>query len=184
MATAVAAPPITVEQYLGFEGYPGLKDELINGRIVLSPQPKPHHQQVVKNIFMLLLKAFEGSAFEVQMNSNIKFAAANSMPAPDIFVVTRGAWRGAIQGDVYLEEPPLIVVEVLSQSNRKGRVEEKAAIYLENGVSHVWTASPKHRRLCTHRVESGNVVEEQVDRITVSGPVAFSISADDVFRLD
>ncbi len=46
MATVSVAPPITVEQYLGFRGYPGLRDELINGEIVLSPQPKPHHQEV------------------------------------------------------------------------------------------------------------------------------------------
>jgi hypothetical protein len=41
MATAFKAPPITVQQYEAFQGYPGLKDELIYGEIILSPQPKP-----------------------------------------------------------------------------------------------------------------------------------------------
>jgi hypothetical protein len=35
--TARNVPPITADQYEGFEGFPGLRDQLINGRIVLSP---------------------------------------------------------------------------------------------------------------------------------------------------
>lgn len=50
MPTASKAPAITVEQYEGFEGYPGLRDELIYGEIVLSPQRKPVHQQVAGNL--------------------------------------------------------------------------------------------------------------------------------------
>jgi len=40
--------PITVAQYLhSFEGYPGLRDELINGRIVMYPQPYPSEQRTL-----------------------------------------------------------------------------------------------------------------------------------------
>jgi hypothetical protein len=42
--------PITIQQYEQFEGYPGLRDELIEGDIVMSPQPKPLNQQTVRNI--------------------------------------------------------------------------------------------------------------------------------------
>jgi Uma2 family endonuclease len=48
------APPITIEQFEAFESFPGLRDELIRGEIVLSPQPKPFHQQIAKNIERLL----------------------------------------------------------------------------------------------------------------------------------
>jgi Uma2 family endonuclease len=143
MAVALAAPPITIEQYLGFEGYPNLRDELINGRIVLSPQPKPHHQQVVKNLFLILNKAFESSSFTVQMNSNIQFDRSNSMPAPDIFIVRQDIWQRAIEEDRYLSEPPLLVAEVISPANRQKRVQEKIDIYAEHGVEHIWVIHPK-----------------------------------------
>src|SRR5450755_4309493 len=74
------APPITVEQYEAFEGYPGLRDELIDGEIALSPQPKPFHQQVAKNIERLLEQALKGQSYIVRQNSNIKFRLAHSMP--------------------------------------------------------------------------------------------------------
>jgi Uma2 family endonuclease len=56
IATQIKPTPITVEQYEDFEGFPGLRDELINGKIVLPPQPKPLHQQVSENIHGLLNK--------------------------------------------------------------------------------------------------------------------------------
>ncbi len=76
------APPITVEQYKAFEGYPGLKDELINGEIVLSPQPKPLHQEVLSNVLFLLREAIESQDFTAQTNSNVDFGPQFSMPAP------------------------------------------------------------------------------------------------------
>src|SRR5579884_461573 len=97
VATAPAAPPITVEQYLNFKGYPGLRDELINGEIVLSPQPKALHQEVCENVLHALREALQGSNYVVKHNSNIRFDRANSMPAPDVFVVSREAWLRAIE---------------------------------------------------------------------------------------
>ena len=54
MGTTAKAPPITVEQYCGFEPPPGFRAELLDGEIIVSPEPKPIHQQVVVNIFLEL----------------------------------------------------------------------------------------------------------------------------------
>jgi Uma2 family endonuclease len=182
MATALVTPPITVEQYLGFEGYPGLRDELINGRIVLSPQPKPHHQHVVQNLYRLLWVAFENSRFFVAMNSNIRFDQANSMPAPDVFVVSKKAWFEAIEREDYLQEAPLLVVEVLSPANRKKHVEEKTRLYLERGVQHVLIADPKQATLRIGRIEGDRVVYDSLDTFAISDPVPVSIAAGEAFQ--
>jgi len=79
------APPITVEQYKAFEGYPGLKDELINREIVLSPQPKPLHQEVLANILFLLREAIEPKKQTLERVTNQKRAKVKSeaaLPAP------------------------------------------------------------------------------------------------------
>jgi hypothetical protein len=105
MATQIVkAAPITVDQYEAFEGFPGLRDELINGEIVLSPQPKPLYQQVSENIHRPLNKLLSGQ-FVAKQNSNIKLPGANSMPAPDVFVVRRADWKRACESDRYLEGP-------------------------------------------------------------------------------
>jgi len=103
--------PITIEQYEAFEGYPGLKDELILGKIILSPQPKPLHRQVTQNIQDLLHSALKGQRYTVQQNSNVRFRAANSVPAPDVFVITKEQWNRACEIDDYLSDPPILVVE-------------------------------------------------------------------------
>jgi len=147
MATAFKAPPITVEQYKAFEGYPGLKDELIYGEIVLSPQPKPLHQQVLLNVMDLLRAALKGQEFTVQTNSNINFGAEFSMPAPDLFVTAKSEWKRACDEDDCLETAPFLVVEVLSPANTKTAVEKKVTLYLNNSVKEVWLIHPKQRIL-------------------------------------
>jgi Uma2 family endonuclease len=183
VATALTAPPITIDQYLGFEGYPGLRDELINGRIVLSPQPKPHHQQVVKNLFLILNKAFESSGFTVQMNSNIRFDNSNSMPAPDIFAVRSDVWERAVKQDAYLSEPPLLVVEVISPSNRPKKVQEKAGIYASNGVEHIWVIYPKRLEASVARQTQAGTQLESCDRIKLDRPVHIDIHTCDLFKI-
>src|SRR3954452_9663145 len=117
MATQIVkATPITVEQYEAFEGFPGLRDELINGKIVLSPQRKPLHQQISENIHRLLHEALSDH-FVAKQNSSIKLREANSMPAPDVFVVRRADWKRACESDQYLEIPPVLAVEVISPAN-------------------------------------------------------------------
>jgi Uma2 family endonuclease len=130
--------PITVEQYECFEGYQGLREELINGEIVLSPQPKPLHQQIAKNINRLLDNALLGQGFTAQQSSNIRLRRANSMPSPDVFVTAVEDWKLACEQDDYLSAAPVLVVEIISPANRKKRVASKVELYLSEGVTQVW----------------------------------------------
>jgi len=150
--STISAHPITVEQYERFEGYPGLRDELINGRIVMNPQPKPLHQHVLLNIMDILRRCvWEGTEFVVNTNSNIKFPALNSMPAPDVFIVSKKAWVEAIEANQYLSSLPFLVVEILSESNRQKHIDQKIQVYLDAGVPEVWVVDPKERVVGVHR---------------------------------
>lgn len=73
------AHPITVEQYeTSFEGFPGLHDQLLNGRIVMTPQPKPLHQHIGENIERLLDNACAGTDYTVNSDCDI------SSPGPTL----------------------------------------------------------------------------------------------------
>ena len=179
------APPITVEQYEAFEGYPGLRDELIDGEIVLSPQPKPFHQQVAKNIERLLEQTLKGQPYIVQQNSNIKFRLAHSLPAPDVFVALLEDWKNACESDEYLNKPPTLVVEVTSAANRKAKIARKIEIYLDNDVHAVWVVSPKKRSLQVHRNvrqrESREFTEQ--DTVVLPEPLAGEVLLRDIFLI-
>ncbi len=72
------------------------------------------------------------------------------MPAPDAFVVLKKDWRAACEDDVYLSQPPVLAVEVISRANRQRRVEQKIKLYLERGVQQVWVVDPKRRTVLMH----------------------------------
>ena len=182
MSAASTPVPITVEQYEHFEGYPGLRDELIYGEIVMSPQAKPLHQEIVRNVDGLFNSLLEGTPYIARQDTNIKFPALNSMPAPDVFVVRRDDWFRACREEVYLDIAPILVVEVISPANRKSRVEQKVDIYRTSGVAEVWVVYPKKRtvRVRTEQGETAYAADDSVTLTALTGTIRLA----DVFRLE
>ena len=142
MATQENTHPIMVAQYLNsFQGHPAFRDELIDGRIVMTPQPKPLHQHICKNVQRLLDAICEGTDYIVNGDSNIELTPFD-MPAPDVFVVRATAWEEAMRAGEYLCTPPLLAVEILSPGQE---VQEKVRLYLSAGVDAVWVVYPSTR---------------------------------------
>ena len=107
----------------------------------------------------------------------------NSMPAPDVFVVTREEWVTACQIEEYLAKPPLLVAEVISPANRKRRVEEKVGLYLDQGVQQVWVVTPKKQTITVHHASTPDGVEAR-GAIKLPPALTGTLSTDTIFRLD
>ena len=183
MSTVLKAPPITIEQYEHFQGYPGLRDELLYGEIVMSPHPKPLHQQIGKRIERLLDEQLKQTPFVANRDTNIKFESVNSMPSPDVFVVLRSDWKEACQTDRYLSAPPLLAIEILSPANRRMRVIQKTELYLSHGVASVWVVSPKKQTLAVHQ-RNTSLIYEQGQAIRLLPPLTGQIALVDIFRFE
>ena len=183
MNTANAAARITVAQYERFKGYPGLRDELIWGEIVMSPQPKPLHQVVTENVHSWLKRHLKGTEFRPLQNSNLKFTELNSMPAPDVFVTRREEIRTAIETDTYLTRPPVLVIEVLSPANRRRRIQQKIEVYRSAGVTAVWIIDPKQNTLrsCTQDLD---LLLQEGDSLILPDPLSGSFEIAQAFLLD
>jgi len=150
MATAAPLHPISFEQYEEFESPEGFRDELIHGRIVVSPEPKALHYDVADNLYRLLTAA-SGKKYRVAQRMNLRFSDANSMPSPDVFVVRLAEWKRARAENVYPEGAKvLLAVQVISPSNRPGPLAAKVGIYLTHGLQ-VWVADPKSQEVKLHR---------------------------------
>jgi len=146
MASALPIPPITIEQYLTFESPEGFRDELINGRIVMSPEPKALHFDVADNLYRLLTKT-AGKKFRVGQRMNLRFPDVNSMPSPDVFVIELAEWKRARMQDVYPDGSQVrLAVEVLSPSNRKLALQSKIDIYTAHGIE-AWLVDPKQQEV-------------------------------------
>ncbi len=180
---AALIPPITVEQFLNFEAPEGYRAELIRGEIILSPDSKPLHHDVVDNILEALKKAI-GKEFKVGSRCNMNLKELFSMPSPDVFVVSHDLWRAARDGGLYPRGAPLLAVEVLSPSNRPMNVESKTKIYIEAGSLAVWNVDLRNWNLTVHTKHGATPSLSSHDKIHLSSPfpaVEFNIS--DFFRL-
>ena len=151
MASALYAPPITIEQYLAFESPNGYRDELINGRIIVSPEAKPLHSDVADNLYELLKAACDRKLHRVSQRMNLRFPDVHSMPSPDVFVIDLAEWQRARSAEIYPDGAKvLLAVEVISPSNRPAPLAEKVAIYVDHGIE-TWVVEPKKQEVKVHR---------------------------------
>jgi Uma2 family endonuclease len=143
MVSALSAPPITIEQYLTFESPDGYRDELINGRIIVSPEAKPRHSDVADNLCELLKAACNREYHKVGQRMNLRFPDVDSMPSPDVFVMDLAEWQRARSEEIHPDgSKVLLAVEVICPSNRPLPLSEKVAIYVEHGIE-AWVVEPK-----------------------------------------
>lgn len=150
----------------------GLREELIQGEVIVSPNVTRGHSEIVRRLHRLL-RSLEKQSYVVVTNFACLFAetATESLPNPDLGVVHADRWD-SVDSNKWLEQAPALTIEVASPGNRKLHV--KAALYMEHGAEQVWTVFPKTRTVAvltaegTREARVGEAVEFSGVRINVS----------------
>lgn len=141
----------------------GLRYELLDGLLLVSPAPTPIHQQAVREIF-LALHAVAPEHLEVY------FAPLDWRPdrrtslQPDVLVVHR-----ADVGKKNISAPLLLAVEVLSPSTRRKDELLKLSKYAEAGVASYWIVDPDEPSIVAYGLADGEYHE--VGRAAGAGSV-------------
>jgi len=78
MASVLPIPPITIEQYSTFESSGGFRDELINGRIVMSTEPLARRRG--RHIYQLVSTTHLGGREEVPSRSTRERRQQHAQP--------------------------------------------------------------------------------------------------------
>jgi Uma2 family endonuclease len=117
--------------------------ELIQGRLIVSPAPTTLHQMVV----ILLSEMFVGFA---RRASGVALCAPtdvilseDTVLQPDLLYVSK--LRRAIVKE-RIEGPPDLVVEIISGTARRDRV-EKLDLYARYGVAEYWIVDPQSQHI-------------------------------------
>jgi Uma2 family endonuclease len=138
MATATL---VSVEEYLT-TSYPDGDREYIDGRIVELGMTDVDHSHVQTQVPIYLAKHYpefwSGTAVRVQVTST-------RFRVPDVAVVLGGRPKTRI-----IQEPPLLVVEIVSPDDRVETLEEKLHEYFAFGIPYVWEINPRTRRGYIH----------------------------------
>jgi len=131
----------------------GNQYELFDGELVMTPSPRPRHQEIVGKLFALLFQ-------HVQRHSLGKLYVApldtimdeHTIVQPDILFVSRERVAEVVKE--WIEGAPDLAVEVLSPSTFHKDLRRKMHVYSQFGVKEYWIVDPEEQTLALyHRSE-------------------------------
>ena len=130
----------------------GKRHELHEGEIYMTAAPRPRHQQVVGNLYLILTAHVPALGLGEVFLSPIDVILADvTVVEPDLIYLD--AARLGRVSDRGIEGPPTLAIEVLSPTTAAADRGVKLQLSAKYGVPHYWIADPLERWLCVHRWE-------------------------------
>jgi len=153
----VSTIKMTARQFLELgEDPPGVRLELVNGEIAVSPSPIPRHSYAVVALGTLLKTHVDAHDLgEVLMDVDTIFGE-HDVRRPDLFYFTKA--RRHFIGEKAVEGPPDLAVEVLSLGNERTDRRDKFKLYSAGKVKHYWIVDPEQRTIESYVLRGGKYV--------------------------
>ena len=141
MSTAsVTTPALLTAEEFAQRPDPGYPEELVRGRIVPLPMPKPRHGEICNRVGRILGDCAEDRDLGRVLSNDtgvITERGPDTVRGADISFYSFARVPKGPLPDRYLDTPPDLVVEVLSPSDRWPKVLAKVAEYLDAGTTVV-----------------------------------------------
>jgi Uma2 family endonuclease len=170
MSTASAPTPLLTAEQFAERPDPGYPEELVRGRIVPMPQPKPRHGEICGKADRILGNyADERDLGRVLCNDSgvITERGPDTVRGADISYYSYARVPKGPLPDRYLDKPPDLVVEVLSPGDRWPAVLRKVAEYLEAGVTVVVVLDDHRRQAQVHRADGTIRLPDAEEELTI-----------------
>ena len=151
--------------YDDLQGMPddGNRREVLEGELIVNPAPRRDHQEVVANLGWILQRFLRGSGGgRVYTYPVDLYLGRHDIVQPDL-VVIRDERLGIYRPEGIIDEPPDIVVEILSPSTRGIDLVRKMALYARSGVPEYWVADPERRILVINRLQGEDYIAVEPD---------------------
>ena len=151
--SATLTRPMTADELLEMPD-DGWRYELVKGELIqMSPTGDEHGQVTVTltaSLYLQVKKHNLGRVYAAETGFKLE-SDPDTVRAPDIAFVSRERVEatGTLTG--FRSGAPDLVVEVLSPSDRIGKVEAKVKQWLETGARMVWVVSPKLKTVTVYR---------------------------------
>jgi len=131
----------------------GLRYELADGVLLVTPAPTPLHQRVVLRLAMRLDAAcppdLEVFVAPVDFQPSIRRSFQ-----PDVLIA-----RKTDIGEKKLIRPPVLAVEVLSPGTALVDLNLKRKAYAESGIMSYWVIDPARETIVINELDGGQYVE-------------------------
>jgi Uma2 family endonuclease len=175
--STVGSALVTWEEFLQLQDPEGGKHyELHDGEVVLVPPARPIHIYIQSFLLEWLTTAAAGKGraameFPYRPAANLQFWYA------DVAYLSHEDWK-LMRGQEYSVYAPLLVVEVLSPSNRPGKIQRQRVVALSAGTREFWIVDPDKRTIEVWVPGSPSRIysEEETVALTVLPGAAFPVS--------
>lgn len=174
---------VTDQDYLKLPEKPGVRCEVIEGKLVQEPPPSVLHQRVSHRLQMLLWNYFhsvdpEGDVLSAPLDVVLSDA---TVVQPDLLYIP-GSAKAALD-DVHIYIPPKLVVEITSPfTSRKDRL-VKMKIYRDAGVEHYWLVDLEGRFIEAYALRDNGYVRAAESDTVLTHPdfPGLEIAVEDIF---
>lgn len=148
---------MTAEQFLQLgEDPPGIRLELVEGEIALSPSPTPEHSYAATRLIILLGNYIDARQLGELYGDVDTILSRFTVRRPDILYFSKA--RTHLIGKKAMHGPPDLAVEVISPSSVEVDRVDKFAQYREAGVANYWIVDSEARTIEVFRLESGRYI--------------------------
>lgn len=127
----------------------GLRYELLDGTLLVTPAPVPLHQRAVGSVFFAL-RAQQPDSMEVFVAPLDWRPDLHTSLQPDVLVA-----RNEDVGPKNVSAPLLLAVEVLSPTTRRTDLLLKRSRYVEAGIPSYWVVDPQVPSLTAFELVEG-----------------------------
>jgi len=134
--------PLTYEDYLTFPDNDGIRKEIIEGELFMSPAPSIIHQRILRKLSFIINEYVNkndlGEIFFAPCD--IIFSNINIVQ-PDLIFISKENYQ--ILTDLNIQGAPDLLVEILSPSTKENDRIFKKHIYEKFGVKEYWIVDPE-----------------------------------------
>jgi Uma2 family endonuclease len=139
---------MTAEQFLAIEP-DGKRYELIDGELIAHGTPPIQHQVVLGNVLCALSSHCKTGSAEVLLGPLDVWLSDDSVVEPDGLLICSD--RASYIGESFIEGPPNVIVEVVSEETRQRDEHDKRKLYERYGVDEYWIVDPVIETIKIHR---------------------------------
>jgi Uma2 family endonuclease len=148
---------MTAEQFLQLgEDPPGVRLELVEGEIAVSPSHTPRHSFAEMRLGILLGNHIDAKQLGELYRDVDTILNRFTVRRPDILFFSKA--RTHLVGEKAMNGPPDLAVEIISPNSIEIDRVDKFAQYRDAGVAYYWIADPIAKTIEAWRLENGQYI--------------------------
>jgi Uma2 family endonuclease len=144
---------LTVEDYMGLPD-DGRRYQVLDGELDVMPAPRIVHQRLICHLVRLMEPLEAMGLFRIFPAPVDVILDRHTVVQPDVVLVR--LVRLSIVGELNIQGPPDVLIEILSPSRRRLDRVTKKAIYAKSAVPYYWIVDPDTDSIDFYKLSGGS----------------------------